>query len=72
MAGGRGRVIAGVEFGGQTRDPFVATDGRVWFVAQRGNYLGVFDPTTERFTRYEKRNPGRAAALRGLAAAGSH
>ena len=42
-----------VEFGGQTRDPFVASDGRVWFVAQRGNYLGVFDPTTERFTRYE-------------------
>jgi virginiamycin B lyase len=42
-----------VEFGGQTRDPFVASDGRVWFVAQRGNYFATFDPATERFTRYE-------------------
>jgi virginiamycin B lyase len=27
------------------RDPFVAPDGRVWFVGQgAGNYIAVFDP----------------------------
>jgi virginiamycin B lyase len=37
---------------GQTRDPFVAPDGRVWFVGQRGNYLAVFDPKTSAFKQY--------------------
>ncbi len=31
------------------RDPYVAPDGRVWFVGQQGNYLAVFDPRTARF-----------------------
>lgn len=35
------------------RDPSVAPDGRVWFVGQTGNYLAVFDPADERFTRVE-------------------
>ena len=35
------------------RDPFVAPDGRVWFVGQAGNYLAVFDPTTSGFERVE-------------------
>ena len=33
-----------VEWGGRTRDPAVAPDGRVWFVGQTGNYIAVFDP----------------------------
>lgn len=35
------------------RDPYVAPDGRVWFVGQVGNYLAAFDPTTEKFERVE-------------------
>jgi virginiamycin B lyase len=42
-----------VEWGGRTRDPAVAPDGRVWFVGQAGNYLAVFDPATAQFKRYE-------------------
>ncbi len=42
-----------VEWGGRTRDPAVAPDGRVWFVGQEGNYIAVFDPRTEHFKRYE-------------------
>lgn len=35
------------------RDPFVAPDGRIWFVGQTGNYLAVFDPKTAQFTRHD-------------------
>ena len=42
-----------VEWGGRTRDPAVAPDGKVWFVGQAGNYLAWFDPKTEQFKRYE-------------------
>jgi len=35
------------------RDPFVAPDGRVWFCGQAGGYLGVLDPETGEFKRYE-------------------
>jgi virginiamycin B lyase len=35
------------------RDPSVAPDGRVWFVGQRDNYLGRFDPESEQFQRFE-------------------
>jgi virginiamycin B lyase len=28
-----------VEWGGRTRDPYVAPDGKVWFVGQAGNYI---------------------------------
>ena len=42
-----------VEFGGRTRDPAVAPDGKVWFVGQAGNYIAWFDPKTEQFKRYE-------------------
>jgi virginiamycin B lyase len=35
------------------RDPFVAPDGRVWFVGQAGNYIAVLDPNTGGFRRYE-------------------
>ena len=35
------------------RDPSVGPDGRVWFVGQRDNYLGRFDPDSERFERFE-------------------
>ncbi|HET6604376.1 MAG TPA: hypothetical protein VFG21_09205 [Xanthomonadaceae bacterium] len=34
------------------RDPYVAPDGRVWFVGQTGNYLAVFDPRSEHFERF--------------------
>ena len=42
-----------VEWGGRTRDPAVAPDGKVWFVGQAGNYIAVFDPKTTQFKRYE-------------------
>lgn len=35
------------------RDPYVAPDGRIWFVGQVGNYLAVFDPNTQGFERVE-------------------
>jgi virginiamycin B lyase len=35
------------------RDPYVAPDGRVWFVGQVGNYLAVLDPVTGDFNRVE-------------------
>lgn len=35
------------------RDPFVAPDGKVWFVGQTGNYVANFDPATEEFKRFE-------------------
>jgi virginiamycin B lyase len=35
------------------RDPFVGPDGRVWFVGQTGDYIGVFDLATRQFRRYE-------------------
>jgi virginiamycin B lyase len=42
-----------VEWGGRTRDPYVAPDGKVWFVGQAGNYIANFDPSTQAFRRYE-------------------
>src|SRR5688500_7107900 len=42
-----------VEWGGRTRDPAVAPDGKVWFVGQAGNYVASFDPRTEQFRRFE-------------------
>src|SRR3712207_176157 len=35
------------------RDPYVAPDGRVWFVGQAGNYVAVLDPGSGQFKRYE-------------------
>lgn len=35
------------------RDPAVATDGRIWFCGQEGNYIAVLDPRTGQFKRYE-------------------
>lgn len=35
------------------RDPFVASDGRVWFVGQEGDYLAVLDPGSGQFKRFE-------------------
>ncbi|HEX7050793.1 MAG TPA: hypothetical protein VF188_11365 [Longimicrobiales bacterium] len=35
------------------RDPYVAPDGRVWFVGQRGNYVAYLVPETGEFKRYE-------------------
>ncbi|MGQ0384626.1 MAG: Vgb family protein, partial [Gammaproteobacteria bacterium] len=42
-----------VEWGGRSRDPYVAPDGKVWFVGQAGNYIASFDPASESFRRYE-------------------
>jgi virginiamycin B lyase len=42
-----------VPWAGRPRDPYVAADGRVWFVGQAGNYIAWFDPRTEEFERYE-------------------
>ncbi|MDX1429049.1 MAG: hypothetical protein R3282_02125, partial [Rhodothermales bacterium] len=35
------------------RDPYVAPDGRVWFVGQRSDYAAVFDPSTQEFSRFD-------------------
>src|SRR5207245_10507766 len=35
------------------RDPYVAGDGRVWFVGQQGHYVAVFDTTSHQFRRYD-------------------
>lgn len=35
------------------RDPYVAPDGRVWFVGQRSDYAAVFNPATEEFERFD-------------------
>lgn len=35
------------------RDPFVAPDGKVWFVGQVGNYIANLDPRSGEFTRFE-------------------
>jgi virginiamycin B lyase len=39
------------------RDPFVGSDGRVWFVGQAAHYAAVLDPATGEFTRYDM-DPG--------------
>lgn len=33
------------------RDPYVAPDGDIWFVGQRGDYISEFDPETDKFRR---------------------
>jgi len=35
------------------RDPYVAPDGRVWIVGQRGDYLAVLDPMSGEFRRHD-------------------
>lgn len=35
------------------RDPYVDRQGRVWFVGQTGHYVGMLDPATGRFRRWE-------------------
>jgi virginiamycin B lyase len=42
-----------VEWGGRTRDPYVAPDGLVWFVGQAGNYIATLDPATGALKRFE-------------------
>lgn len=35
------------------RDPAVGAEGRIWFAGQVGNYIGVLDPATGEFDRFE-------------------
>lgn len=35
------------------RDPYVAPDGRVWFVGQTGDYAAVLDPESGDFRKYD-------------------
>ncbi|MCZ6561013.1 MAG: lyase, partial [Gammaproteobacteria bacterium] len=35
------------------RDPYVDSEGRVWFCGQRGNYIAYLVPETGEFKRYE-------------------
>jgi virginiamycin B lyase len=35
------------------RDPYVAPDGRVFFVGQTGNYIAVLDPNSGQFKRFD-------------------
>ena len=63
-----------VEWGGRTRDPAIAPDGKVWFVGQAGNYIANLDPATGAQKRYEieegtepahaHRRPGRDRLVR--------
>jgi len=38
--------------GTRPRDPFVDRDGRIWFVGQQGDYLGLFNDATGQFRRF--------------------
>src|SRR5688500_7414978 len=42
-----------VEWGGRTRDPYVAPDGKVWFVGQAGNYIANLDPKSGQQKKFE-------------------
>lgn len=35
------------------RDPYVAPDGDVWFVGQRGDYIAEFNPSNQQFRRID-------------------
>lgn len=35
------------------RDPMVGPEGNVWFVGQRADYVGMFDPETAEFSKYD-------------------
>lgn len=35
------------------RDPYVAPDGKVWFVGQRSDYVASFNPATGEFRRFD-------------------
>lgn len=39
--------------GTRPRDPYVAPDGRVWFVGQAGHYVAVLDPESGTFERFD-------------------
>jgi virginiamycin B lyase len=39
--------------GSRPRDPYVAPDGKVWFVGQQGNYIAFLEPNSGIFKRYE-------------------
>lgn len=39
--------------GSRPRDPYVAPDGRVWFVGQTGNYVACLDPADGSFGRFD-------------------
>jgi virginiamycin B lyase len=42
-----------IERGGRSRDPYVAPDGKVWFVGQAGNYVANLDPASGAVKYYE-------------------
>jgi virginiamycin B lyase len=35
------------------RDPYVAPDGKIWFVGQRTHYVASFDPATGKFAKHD-------------------
>lgn len=39
--------------GTRPRDPYVAPDGRIWFVGQQGHYVAEFDPGAVKFRRID-------------------
>lgn len=39
--------------GSRPRDPYVAPDGRIWFVGQAGNYVARLDPASGKFEQFE-------------------
>ena len=42
-----------VPFGGHPRDPYIAPNGNVWFVGQRGHYVAELDPKTGEFRKHD-------------------
>jgi virginiamycin B lyase len=42
-----------VSWEGRPRDPFVDSKGNLWFCGQSGNYIGWFNPLTEKFKQYQ-------------------
>ena len=56
-----------VEWGGRTRDPAIAPDGKVWFVGQAGNYIANLDPASGAQKKYGSRRaptPTRSSSTR--------
>lgn len=42
-----------VPWGGRPRDPYVDSQGKVWFCGQAGNYIAYLNPASNDFKRYE-------------------
>ena len=52
-----------VEWGGRPRDPYVAPDGKVWFVGQAGNYVALRSGTESSAATRSRTTPIRTTVI---------